>query len=163
MNVRLRASLHSIPYLLLVAVVLPWVFARWLGSEPITVRGIVLGGLLMLAGFGLSGWCVSFLVTLGEGTQSPLDPTKRLVIAGPYRYVRNPMILGNVLLLVGEAVLFASWGILLLAALFWAAWHVVLVRVEEPSLRERFGSEYEAYERAVPRWLPRLAGGSGKG
>ena len=130
-----------LPYLLLFAVVLPWAFARWLGSGPITIPGMIVGGPLMVAGFGLSGWCVRFLVTVGEGTQSPLDPTRRLVIAGPYRYIRNPMILGNVLLLVGEAALFASPGILLYALLFWTTWHLLLVRYEEPSLRGRFGSE----------------------
>ncbi len=160
MNLRIRASLHSVPYFLLCAVVLPWVFARWLGSGPITSQGLILGGLLMLAGFGLSAWCVSFLVTHGGGTQSPLDPTKHLVSAGPYRYVRNPMILGNVLLIVGEAALFTSAGILLYALLFWATWHVILVKVEEPSLRRRLGSAYEMYQRAVPRWLPRFSRGA---
>ena len=156
MNTRTRASLHGVPYLVVVLVLLPWAFARWLGSGPITARGGILGGLLMLAGFSLSGWCVNFFVTIGKGTQSPLDPPKQLVIAGPYRYVRNAMILGNVLVLLGEAVLFSSRGILVYALLFWVTWHVILVRVEEPSLRHRFGSDYERYQRAVPRWLPRF-------
>ncbi len=160
MNQRARASLHSLPYLLLIAVVLPWAFARWLGSGPITILSVGLGGLFMVAGVGLSGWCVNFLLTLGQGTQSPLDPTKNLVVGGPYRYVRNPMILGNVLLVIGEAVLFSAPGILLYALLFWSTWHLLLVRLEEPSLRRRFGSEYETYQRQVPRWLPRVTHGS---
>jgi protein-S-isoprenylcysteine O-methyltransferase Ste14 len=125
------------------------------------MRGVMLGGLLMVAGFGLSAWCVRSLVALGGGTQSPLDPTKHLVVAGPYRYVRNPMIVGNLLLLCGEPVLFGSRGILLYAVLFWLAWQVLLVSREEPSLRRRFGSEYETYRREVPRWLPRVAGAAG--
>jgi len=117
----------------------------------------------MLAGFSLSGWCVNFFVTVGEGTQSPADPPKHLVIAGPYRYVRNPMIIGNVLLLVGEAALFTSRGILVYALLFWAILHALLLGMEEQSLRRRFGSEYESYQRAVPRWLPRFGGGARAG
>ena len=58
MNLRLRAFLHSVPYVLLFAVVLPWLFARWLGFGAITAPGVILGGALMLAGFCLSGWCV---------------------------------------------------------------------------------------------------------
>jgi protein-S-isoprenylcysteine O-methyltransferase Ste14 len=158
MTLRIRAALHSIPYLLLCLVILPWVFARSLGSGPITGRGVMLGGLLMVAGFGLSAWCVRLLVVRGGGTQSPLDPTKHLVVAGPYRHVRNPMIVGNLLLLCGEAVLFSSRGVLLYAVLFWLTWHVLLVSREEPSLRRRFGSEYDTYRRKVPRWLPRVAG-----
>lgn len=161
MSPKIRAAFHSVPYLLVTLVGLPWVFARWLGSGPITVRGMIVGGVLMLAGFCLSGWCVRFLVARGGGTQSPLDPTKHLVTAGPYGYVRNAMILGNVLLLMGEGALFASLGILVYAVLFWITWHVILIGIEEPSLRRRFGSDYDTYRRTVPRWLPRFSGGRG--
>jgi hypothetical protein len=74
MTLRIRAALHSIRYLLLCLVVLPWVFARWLGSGPITGRGVMLGGLLMVAGFGLSARCVRFLVVRGGGTSLPWTP-----------------------------------------------------------------------------------------
>ena len=156
MNRRARSSFYGLAYLLLVAVALPWLFARWLGSAPVGLSGVIVGGGLMLAGVVLSGWCVNFLLTVGHGTQFPLDPTTSLVAAGPYRYVRNPMIVGNLLLLFGEAVLFSSPGILLYVLFFWAAWHLLLVTLEEPSLRRRFGSEYEVYQQRVPRWLPRF-------
>lgn len=84
----------------------------------------------MLSGLALSGWCTRLFVTLGRGTQSPLEPTQRVVAVGPYRYVRNPILLGNLLLLLGEAVLFASPGILVYTALFLVVWHLLLVLLE---------------------------------
>ena len=156
MNLQALSFLHAIPYLIVVLAVLPYIFARWLGAGGLSLPGIVGGSLLALGGLGLSGWCSRLFVILGKGTQSPLEPTKRIVIGGPYRYVRNPILLGNLLLLLGEAALFASRGILVYTVLFFAAWHLILNRWEEPSLRRRFGKEYEDYRSDVPRWLPRL-------
>jgi protein-S-isoprenylcysteine O-methyltransferase Ste14 len=126
---------------------LAWVFARWLGAAAPSIASAVLAGPLVIAGFALSAWCARCFI----------NPSARLVLGGPYQYVRNPMILGNVLLLLGAAVLFRSAGIMLFTLLFWAAWHLLLVRSEEPALRRRFGPTYEAYLRYVPRWLPRVS------
>ena len=93
--------------------------------------------------------------TEGEGTLAPWDPPRRLVVRGPYRYVRNPMITGVLLVLLGEAALFGSPWILAWAAAFFAVNAVWFPLVEEPGLVQRFGREYEDYRRAVPRWLPR--------
>jgi protein-S-isoprenylcysteine O-methyltransferase Ste14 len=71
-----------------------------------------------------------------------------------YRIVRNPMYAGIVLVLLGEAIVFASWGLLLYALLLWGAFSLTVVGYEEPALREQFGDDYEAYSRAVPRWIP---------
>ncbi|HKW56677.1 MAG TPA: isoprenylcysteine carboxylmethyltransferase family protein [Candidatus Acidoferrum sp.] len=137
-------------------VVLPyWVLPR--GIQPDLHGAGAAGWLLMAAGaalyFTTAFW--GFAIR-GKGTPLPLDPPKKLVVEGPYRVVRNPMYWAVALVMVGEAVvfhslLFAEWaaGFLLAAGLF-------VLLVEEPSLKRKFGEEYEAYCRQVPRWLPRL-------
>ena len=97
----------------------------------------------------------------GKGTLAPWDPPRRLVINGPYRYVRNPMISGVVLLLVGEALLLRSLPLAVWAAAFAALNAVYLPFVEEPMLRARFGESYATYCANVPRLIPRLRPWSG--
>ena len=93
----------------------------------------------------------------GRGTLAPWDPPRRLVLSGPYRHVRNPMISGVVLLVLAQggwlgSALVAGWGALFLVI------NLVYIRSsEEPALRARFGEAYDTYCRAVPRWIPRLA------
>ncbi len=104
----------------------------------------------------LSLWCVKDFVVRGRGTPAPFDPPTRLVMQGPYRYVRNPMYVGLFLVLVGEAMLYASFFVLLYALFLVAAAHIFVVFYEEPTLRRRFGESYKQYLRSVPRWLPRM-------
>jgi protein-S-isoprenylcysteine O-methyltransferase Ste14 len=115
----------------------------------------LVGIVLIAAGFGVWLWTVRLFNRIGRGTLAPWDPTSRLVVAGPYRHMRNPMITAVVTLLVGEAVFFGSPWILAWAALFLAVNHAFFVLGEEPRLERRFGEEYRAYKRNVPRWLPR--------
>jgi protein-S-isoprenylcysteine O-methyltransferase Ste14 len=123
------------------------------------IPGLVLGGLgvvLILAGLTLMAWTISLFRRLGRGTLAPWDPPTRLVIAGPYAHVRNPMISGVFAVLLGEALIFGSP---LMAAWFvlFAGNNLVWVRLwEERDLTRRFGDEYRDYARHVPRWLPRL-------
>ena len=100
-------------------------------------------------------WTVALFAGVGQGTLAPWDPTTRLVVRGPYRHVRNPMISGVLAVLLGEAALFGSLAVLAWWAFVFALNAVYFVLVEEPGLRERFGAEYEAYAARVPRWLPR--------
>ena len=100
-------------------------------------------------------WTVSLFVRIGRGTLAPWDPTSRLVVRGPYRHVRNPMISGVLTVLLGEAVLFGSFAVLAWWAFVFALNAVYFVAFEEPDLRDRFGAEYEAYAERVPRWIPR--------
>ena len=104
----------------------------------------------------LSLWCVKDFVVRGRGTPAPFDPPTQLVLKGPYRYVRNPMYVGLFLVLVGEAMLYASFFVLLYALFLVAAAHIFVVFYEEPTLRRRFGESYKQYLRSVPRWLPRM-------
>jgi protein-S-isoprenylcysteine O-methyltransferase Ste14 len=90
------------------------------------------------------------------GTPLPLAPTRRLVVSGFNRYVRNPVYLGSLLIFSGEALLFGSLRLLAYTAAGWAGAAVFVRWYEEPALTRRFGAEYEAYRRAVPAWRPRL-------
>jgi protein-S-isoprenylcysteine O-methyltransferase Ste14 len=108
------------------------------------------------AGVFLALKTVSLFTTLGEGTPAPWEPPKKLVISGPYRYVRNPMIIGAIFVLLGEAVLFNSWPIFMWAILFVMANMIYFPLVEEKGLKRRHGEAYEAYMAGVPRWIPRF-------
>jgi protein-S-isoprenylcysteine O-methyltransferase Ste14 len=112
------------------------------------------GAVLVLAGLALWAWTVRLFAVLGRGTLAPWDPPDRLVVAGPYRHVRNPMITGVVAVLVGEALLFGSTAMAIYAVVFVAVNAVWFRLTEEPGLRRRFGAEYEDYARRVPRWIP---------
>jgi protein-S-isoprenylcysteine O-methyltransferase Ste14 len=118
---------------------------------------VVVGLALLGAGLALVCWTVKLFVVVGRGTLAPWDPTSRLVVLGPYRRVRNPMISGVACVLAGEAALLGSLPLLLWLAVFAAVNAVYMPLVEEPGLRRRFGGEYEAYCASVPRWVPRRA------
>ncbi len=119
------------------------------------VLPVLLGGALIAAGFALWLWTVRLFARIGKGTLAPWDPTRRLVVQGPYAHLRNPMISAVLAALLGEAALFGSPGILILAAAFGAINHAFFLLHEEPGLERRFGDEYRDYKRAVPRWIPR--------
>lgn len=139
-----------------VTVVVPglvlWQSGADLAAWPLVFLGVVLTAL----GLGLVTWTVALFARVGRGTLAPWDPTSRLVVVGPYRHVRNPMISGVLAILLGEAALFASVTLLLWFAAVFAANAVYFPLVEEPGLRKRFGAEYDAYRANVPRWLPRF-------
>ncbi|MFQ5656753.1 MAG: methyltransferase family protein [Candidatus Methylomirabilales bacterium] len=117
---------------------------RWLGLVP-----ICLGALLGV-------WSCAIFVSRGDGTSAPWDPPRRFVIAGPYQYVRNPMMLGAFAVLFGEAVVAESLGILLYLCLAVAVTSWYVVAIEERGLEIRFGDTYRVYKERIPRWLPRL-------
>jgi protein-S-isoprenylcysteine O-methyltransferase Ste14 len=114
-----------------------------------------LGAVLLAAGVGMIAWTVALFAGVGRGTLAPWDPPKRLVIRGPYKHVRNPMISGVLALLLGEAALFGSWAVLAWWATVFAINAVYFIAIEEPDLRHRFGAEYDEYAARVPRWIPR--------
>jgi protein-S-isoprenylcysteine O-methyltransferase Ste14 len=112
--------------------------------------------LLAAAGIVLSSWTVSLFLRVGKGTPAPWQPPQKLVIRGPYRVVRNPMITSVLLILLAEAVLFSSWPVAIWMGVFFAANAVYFPLVEEKGLLRRFGDDYRLYKTRVPRWIPRL-------
>ena len=139
-----------------VTIVVPGLILWRTGAElapwPLATLGVALIGV----GLALVTWTVSLFMRIGKGTLAPWDPTSRLVVVGPYRHVRNPMISGVLTVLLGEAALFGSLPLLVWFGAVFAVNAVYFPLVEEPGLRERFGEDYDAYRANVPRWLPRL-------
>jgi protein-S-isoprenylcysteine O-methyltransferase Ste14 len=119
-------------------------FGRWAGIP------------LMAAGAAVLLGCIVDFARKGRGTLAPVDPPRKLVAVGLYRYVRNPMYLGVVTTLIGEAVFFGSRSIGIYAAVAWLVFHLWVVIYEEPHLESVFGEEYAEYRAVVPRWLPRF-------
>jgi len=103
-------------------------------------------------------WCVRDFYVAGKGTLAPWDPPKRLVVIGLYRFVRNPMYVGLMLLLIGWALIAGSPLLVGYALFFAIAFHLRVVLYEEPRLQNQFPEDWPAYSAAVPRWLPRLRG-----
>jgi protein-S-isoprenylcysteine O-methyltransferase Ste14 len=145
-----------------VVVLIPaWIAREW-HAGPTWPRSLV-DGLAVAAGglaltIGLTLFCASLLhfATEGRGTLAPWDPPRRLVVGGPYRYVRNPMISGVIFLLTGIALGLRSVPHAIWAGLFVTLNLILIPLVEEPVLEQRFGDDYRAYCRAVPRFVPRL-------
>jgi protein-S-isoprenylcysteine O-methyltransferase Ste14 len=118
--------------------------------------------LVALAGFALiAGGLLLFTQTAllfahaGKGTLAPWDPTRQLVITGPYRRTRNPMITAVAAILLGEVALLGSPSLIVYLLAFFAINHAYFILSEEPRLAERFGDPYRRYKQAVPRWIPR--------
>jgi protein-S-isoprenylcysteine O-methyltransferase Ste14 len=145
----------------LLAFVLPAVTLLWIPSllwprgrapDPLGLTGIP----LILAGAAVLIDCVVKFAVKGKGTLAPIDPPKKLVTGGLYRFVRNPMYVGGLLVLFGQALYFRSSSLLLYALAWWLAVNLFIVLYEEPHLRSDFGTDYENYRTAVPRWIPRF-------
>lgn len=92
----------------------------------------------------------------GRGTPAPIAPPKRLVVEGLHRCVRNPMYIGVLLIVIGQALLFHSMALVRYAAVIWLAAHLFVLFYEEPALQRKFGDEYREYRQRVPRWIPRF-------
>ena len=117
---------------------------------------IVLGGILVIVGLYIIWITVSLFTDYGKGTPAPYSPPKILVAIGIYRYVRNPMMIGVWCVLVGEANLFMSGGILIWFLMFFIGSILLVPLWEEVDLEKRFGKSYRDYKREVPRWIPKM-------
>ena len=145
---------------LFVSLVLIFVPARVLSASgvlPPTAVGVwqVAGMLLGAAGAALALSCIVAFVVLGRGTPAPFDPPRRLVIRGPYRFVRNPMYIGAGLAVVGAALFYQSSALLGYVGVLFLVTHLFVVAYEEPTLRRTFGRDYLAYCERTGRWWPR--------
>jgi protein-S-isoprenylcysteine O-methyltransferase Ste14 len=130
----------------------------WALGSAARAIAVAAGVLLLALGLYLFVTTVRLFASVGHGTLAPWDPPDRLVVRGPYRHLRHPMITGVAFVLAGEALLFESTGITIALAVFVAVNALYLPLVEEPRLIARFGADYERYRRHVPRWLPRRRG-----
>jgi protein-S-isoprenylcysteine O-methyltransferase Ste14 len=133
--------------------------APHLGS-PRVLGLVTVGGLLIAGGLGLWTWTVVLFHRVGKGTLGVGDvmgEPVNLVIRGPYRHVRNPMITGVLCILLGEAAVTASGWLLLWFAIFMSFQAIAIRFWEEPHLTRRYGSEYLNYRQNVPRWIPRIS------
>jgi protein-S-isoprenylcysteine O-methyltransferase Ste14 len=141
----------------------PDTFDFWHSYPATRVALPVLGGACICLGLVLMVATIRLFVTVGQGTLAPWNPTQRLVVQGVYRHVRNPMIAGVFLALLGEATLAASLPLFVWFVLFVIGNALYIPLAEEPGLVERFGDDYLAYRRNVPRWIPRLTPWDGEG
>jgi protein-S-isoprenylcysteine O-methyltransferase Ste14 len=116
---------------------------------------IILGNILLILGLSLATWTMWLFANKGKGTAAPWNPPKKLVVEGPYAYVRNPMIASVFIMQIAEALLLNSWLAFGLFGLFLLGNMLYFPFFEEKDLEKRFGNNYRIYKRNVPRWIPR--------
>ena len=117
-------------------------------TETLGIIFMPVGGLLALT-------CAAVFIARGRGTPAPFDPPEEFVAAGPYKYVRNPMYIGALVLLIGFGLCLHSISILLLSLVVFLLVDLFVVYFEEPNLSRKFGATYEAFCKPVPRWIPK--------
>ena len=140
-----------------VAGYVPW-RAFGVGSARVDLHRFehVLGLACIASGAALLAACIVEFARSGRGTLSPVDPPRRLVVRGLYRYVRNPMYLSVTMIVLGEALVTGSRALPVYLGAWFVVVNVFVIAYEEPSLRARFGREYDDYTRRVGRWVPTL-------
>jgi protein-S-isoprenylcysteine O-methyltransferase Ste14 len=158
MFVLMRAITYASLFIGVVLIYLPVRVLSWSGIVPPQEIGVqqIAGMVIGTAGAAIALWCIYTFASIGRGTPLPLDPPRRLVVQGPYRFVRNPMYFGAALALIGAGMYYHSSALLAYTGMFLLAVHLSVIGYEEPTLRQTFGQEYEAYCRHVGRWWPRL-------
>ena len=134
---------------------IPFVLVRRAGEQFDLGRMRLLGLILFVPGLAIIMWCFIDFIRRGRGTPAPYDPPRRLVMAGLYRYMRNPQYVGVILVALSEAVLSGSVLLFGYAAFLAIGYHLFVRFYEEPTLRRKFGEDYVQYCAVVPRWLPR--------
>ena len=156
MFILMRATTYSALFIGFLLLFLPGRLLEWSGVTRPRQLGVpqIAGASLVFLGAGVALWCVATFVVAGRGTPAPFDPPRRLVISGPYHFIRNPMYWGATLALGGAGVFYQSIALVAYAVLFWAAAHGFVCGYEEPTLRGLFGQEYAGYCRHVRRWWP---------
>lgn len=151
-------ALKSLLYLILVQNFGFYIPLTFFGIGPHIETGILAYLALLLWPVGILAilWCFRDFTFKGHGTPLPIDPPKELVASGPYRYVRNPIYVSVILILLGHFLWFGFWWLLVYSGLAFLATHIFIILYEEPNLRDRFGASYEDYLSKVPRWIPKL-------
>jgi protein-S-isoprenylcysteine O-methyltransferase Ste14 len=157
---RSRAAFGSAAFLVVApgvaAGVVPWALTRWRVGGRWWPPAVAAGWVLVALGAIVVVGAFARFVLEGRGTPAPVAPTARLVVGGMYRYVRNPMYLAVLAIVIGQGLVLGRGWLLAYAAGLGLVFAAFVGWYEEPALRRRFGEPYEAYRRAVPGWLPRL-------
>ena len=145
---------------LLFTVVIPGTVAAYVplmlvdGLTPPMGSNIALAVMAFGLGSAIYAWCVWDFAAFGRGTPAPIDAPKKLVARGLYRFVRNPMYLGVLIVVLGWVALYQTLGLVIYIASVASCFHLFIVLYEEPHLRRQFGEDYAEYCGRVPRWLP---------
>ncbi len=134
-------------------VLVPWLILTAGGGVPVV--NFWPGFLSIAVGAGLYVWSVANFARVGRGTPGPWDPPQYMVATGPFRWVRNPMYIAVLLVVLGQGMLFGSIAVVAYAVVLGVAFHLFAIGYEEPTLHELFNGDYDEYRRTVPRWLPR--------
>jgi protein-S-isoprenylcysteine O-methyltransferase Ste14 len=151
----LRTLLFTLLAPCTVTIVAPYLLLRWRHEifpqawNILTLSGIV----ITIAGVAIYIWCAGDFISKGKGTPAPYDPPKALVAEGLYKYTRNPMYIGILSIVGGEALFFQSLTLVLYAAALLLLFHLRVTLYEEPTLKRLFGESFNDYCRRVPRWL----------
>ncbi len=142
----------------IVAGYVPWRISRWQVETPLLgmVAFQIMGGLLIIAGLPVLLDSFARFALRGLGTPAPIFPTRHLVVSGLYRYVRNPMYVAVVSLILGQGFFFGSVRVLAYGVAVWVGFSLFVLIYEEPTLRSAYGFDYEEFCANVPRWIPRL-------
>ncbi len=152
-----RSIVYAALFVSVVLVFIPDQILRAAGITSPTDVGTLhwMGLALVVLGGALAIWCILTFAIVGKGTPAPFDPPRKLVAAGPYRWIRNPMYAGAGTALCGAALFYQSAALVAFAAGFFVVTHLFVVLYEEPKLERTFGARYADYRNAVPRWRPK--------
>jgi len=157
---RATAAIGSLAWLLaapgLVCGVIPWWITRWQRPDDSSLALEASGAVLVVAGSAVLVHAFFEFAWHGRGTPAPPAPTDRLVVRGAYRFVRNPMYVAVVTVVLGQVLLFTSWSLVAYLTVISLVMDAFVRTYEEPTLRETYGPAYDEFREAVPRWLPRL-------
>lgn len=156
MFVLIRTLTYATLFIAFVLIYLPARVLAWAGVvRPASMGPAQIAGLLVCtAGAIVALSCVAAFAFIGKGTPAPFDPPRKLVVRGPYKYVRNPMYIGASVALTGAALFYQSLALFAFVAGFLLVTHLFVVLYEEPTLRRLFGPQYAAYCLHVHRWMP---------
>ncbi len=158
MFVLVRTLTYASLFIGFVLIYVPSRLLSWSGivrPTSIEMQQIV-GMVIGIAGAIVALWCIFTFAFVGKGTPAPFDPPRRLVVKGPYHFVRNPMYIGAGLALASAALFYESTPLLGYTGIFFLITHLFILWYEEPALRRTFGQEYETYCRQVNRWWPNV-------
>lgn len=158
----LHATLGTVLFLFLILplflVWIPYIILSTPNHDVLFDIGVIryFGLFPIITGVVIYLWCSYNFVFFGKGTPIHFTSTKKLVVTGLYRFVRNPMYIGALLIIIGEALYFQSMILIVYAIISFGALNIFLCFFEEPYLSDKFGDNYDRYKKSVRRWIPRL-------